>query len=371
MPKVFFLLSTLSGGGGERVASDLLVNLPESLDKNIFLLEDKISYPYKGKLFLAKSKNIFKKAYEFYKLEKKEKPDYIVSFGKIPNLINIFCSENPVLRVDNFYSSSCFGSKGKIYKILVKLFFNKANKIIVISKESAEDLIKNFNVKKEKLEVIYNPLDVAKIKSLAKEPIEEEWKEIFKNPVIINVGQLGNQKNQKDLIDAFKIAKEKVNDIKLVILGKGPFEEKLKSLVKDQELENSIYFLGWQKNPFKFLANSKIFVLSSLWEGLPCSLLEAMACRVPVVSFDCSSGPREILAPNSSHEAKTKNVEFTDYGALVAPGNIRHLGEALVKILQDDVLWAKLSEGSELRAMEFDARDIIKKWDFLKTQKDD
>jgi len=362
--KIAFLLSTLSTGGGERVASDLLVNFPDNIEKNVLLLENKISYPYKGSILIL-GKNFVLALLNLRKFVKKEKPDYIISFGKIPNILNIFSGGRAILRVDNFYSKSCFGIKGNIYKLLVKKLFNRAFKIVVISKESGYDLINNFGIKSDKLKVIYNPLDTKNIKNLSKEELEEKYKDVFEKPVIINIGQIGKQKNQVHLIEAFKIVREKISDAKLVILGRGPLEKALKKRSLDIGLGNNVYFLGWQKNPFKFLANSNVFVLSSLWEGLPCSLLEAMACNVPVVSYDCSSGPREILSPESQISVKTSDIDYTKFGVLVRPENKEYLAKAIIKIIQDRELSRATTKESLKRSEDFEAQKIIKNWDFI------
>ena len=380
--KIIFLLPTLSAGGGERVASELSLGLPNSIEKIIVLFKKEISYPYKGRIIsldILKPSGILQKAIccflgllRFRKLVKKEKPNYVISFGHLPNLINIFSTCLPagmgaksVVRIDNFYSSSCQGFGGKIYRILVRLLFNKADIIMPVSKESANDLVRNFKIKREKIKVIYNPLNIKEIEISAKEPLDKEYVDIFKNPTIINMGQMGKQKNQKDLIKAFKKIKEKIKNAKLVILGQGNLEPELKGLSKSLGIENDVYFLGWQKNPFKFLANSKIFVLSSLWEGLPYVLLEAMASGLPVVSYDCRSGPREILAPKTDSSFQTKNIEFAEYGILVEPEKHELLTEAVVKFLSDDNLCKKFEEKSRKRAMDFDIKNIIKEWNFL------
>ena len=376
MKKIIFLIPTLSIGGGERVVSELSLNLPESIEKVIILFKEEISYPYKGRVsslninFL--SKNPFSKIYyyflgllKFKKMVKTEKPDYVISFGHVANIINILSGSKSLVRVDNFYSSSCYGFGGNIYKFFIKLLFNKANMIIDVSKESAEDLIENFGVKREKIKVIYNPLNVKEIEKLAVETLPQNYEEIFKNPVIINMGRLNPQKGQLKLIKAFKDIKSKVKDAKLVILGKGELEENLKELSEKLGLKDDIYFLGWQENPFKFLSRSKLFVLSSLWEGLPYVLLEAMACGLPIVSFDCKSGPREILAPNTNTGFEAKNIEYSEYGVLVEKENEELLAQATIRILSDENLLKKYKERSKERALNFDIKNIIKDWDFL------
>ena len=390
MSKVIFLIPTLSIGGGERVVSELSLNLPKSIDKVIVLFQKEISYPYKGRVI---SLNVpilqspFLKIYNYYflgllklkKIIKLEKPDYVMSFGLPANIMNIlsnlgvWASERTIaarypksiVRIDSFYSSLCHGFVGKIYKFLIKILFNKAYMVIDVSKESAEDLAENFGVKKEKIKVIYNPLNVEEIEKLAKEPLEKIHQEIFKKPVIINMGRMSKQKGQWYLIRVFKEVKRTIKEAQLVILGSGELRPELKKIVKDLGIENDVHLLGWQSNPFKFLTKSKVFVLSSLWEGLPYVVLEAMACGLPIISVDCKSGPREILAPNTDPGLEAKNIEYAEYGVLVEKENKELLIQAAIKILSDENLLKKYKTKSKERALNFDIKNIIKEWKFL------
>ena len=94
-------------------------------------------------------------------------------------------------------------------------------------RSNKKDLIKNYGLEEEKIKVIYNPYDIEKIRSLASEPIEDNYKEVFKNPTIITVGRLSKQKGQWHLIRAFKKVKEEIPNAKLVILGQGELQDYL------------------------------------------------------------------------------------------------------------------------------------------------
>jgi len=374
--KIIFLIPTLGPGGGERVVSELSLNLPDYIKVIIVLFKKEVVYPYRGKLVsldLPLSNNFFSRIYYFFlgiyrfkKIIKKEKPDYVISIDTPANIINIILScKKTIIRVDNFISLS----PRAVYKFLAKFLYNKASRIICVSKLLAKDLSDNFGIKKEKITVIHNPSNIREIQRLMLEPIENKYKDIFQKPTVINIGRLMEQKGQSHLIRAFREVKNRVNDAQLVILGVGQLEQDLKQLTKDLKLENSVHFLGWQNNPFKFLIKSKVFVLSSLYEGFGNVLVEAMACGLPVVSVDCKAGPREILAPDTDINQEAKDIECYDFGILTPPFNGGKsesiLAEAIVKILIDKELANKLSQKSKQRANDFDVGRIIKYWDFL------
>ena len=382
--KIMFFLPTLGVGGGERVVSELSLHLPDSIERSITLFQNHVSYPYKGRLFfldipianplLQKIYYFFVAMWHFKKILKKEKPDYVISFGAPANIINLLSYKKTMIRVDNFMSSA----SGGIYRLLIKLLYNRAPQIVCVSKASAKDLIDNFGIKKEKIKVIYNPLDVAEIQRLSLEPLDPEHAKIFESPVVITMGRLSRQKGQWHLIRAFREVKSTVKNAKLVILGTGELDPELKQQAEDSGLQNDIHFLGWQDNPFKFLVKARVFALSSLWEGLPYVLLEAMACGLPVVSVDCKSGPREILAPDTDISKEANGIELAKYGILTPPVDGKKyaakdpltkseeaLQRAIIRVLTDEALAKSLSLKSQQRAQDFDVKSIIKEWDFL------
>ncbi len=139
----------------------------------------------------------------------------------------------------------------------------------------------------------------------------------------------------------------------------------LKTYVWDRdriEDDFDVYFLGFQKNPFKFISRSSIFVFTSLWEGFPNALIEAMACGIPVVSSDCRSGPREILAPDTDFECEAKDPEFAQYGVLmpVFDGEFKGAGDPLSR---EEEIWVEtLSKMLTHRdIIELYSREVLKR----------
>ena len=123
-------------------------------------------------------------------------------------------------------------------------------------------------------------------------------------------------------------------------------ERDLKKLVKRLDLASDVFFLDWQRNPFKFLAKAKVFVLSSLWEGLPNTLIEALACGTPAVSTSCPSGPDEIIENGKS-------------GLLVPPKDEKALAQAMIKILNNPSFGRDLAINGKKRAEDFSVKNII------------
>ena len=188
-------------------------------------------------------------------------------------------SENPIHSL--LYSENKFFS---IISIILKyIFYNFADAIITNSYGSGKSL-EFFVFNKKKIKPIYNPY----LKTINK-------KKFKKKNYLITIGRLRKQKDQKTLIEAFKIFSEKNQSYKLVILGNGNLEKKLKMLAKDLNINNKIVFKGWIKNTTRYLKHSKIFVLSSVFEGLGNVLIDAVNYNIPCVSTDCPSGPSEIL----------------------------------------------------------------------------
>ena len=194
---------------------------------------------------------------------------------------------------------------------------NAKNAIIANSKETADDLTK---LTGKTAEYIYNPTLSDNYEELANIPVEHPW---FQSeiPVIIGVGRLALPKGFDTLIRAFAILQKNM-DARLVILGEGDKREELNDMINELKLQNKVWMPGYEKNPYRFIKKSNLFVLSSLFEGLPNVLIEALALGVPCVSTRCKSGPREILLEGKG-------------GYLVDVGNAQQMAEAMEKALVD------------------------------------
>lgn len=389
---IALLLGKFSSGGTERVASNISLFLNEKYKQFIVLyINDGIDYPHRGEIIdlgLVSRNNLFSKLYNFFlrikkikHLKRKLSIECSISFAENANLVNIISGGNDkkIITIHFHKSAQIKNIYGRIYDFIIKYFYNKADFIVAVCETMRHDLINNYGLQKEKVITIHNFYDINLIKKQAQEKIPEEYNEIFTKPVIINVGRLTYQKGQWHLIKAFKYAKEKVTDLQLVLMGgKEGMYDKLIQMVHEMGLNHSIHFLPFQKNPYCFMNKSKIFALTSLWEGFPNVLVESLASECPVISVDCKSGPRELLNPKGNLCGVCNDVEFSEYGILSPPmkKNInldknqfddeeKLFAEAILRIFGNQDIYEKYKMVSSIRANDFNAEMNIKKYEKL------
>lgn len=382
MRKIAWIIPDLYTGGMPRVLEALSNEFNKDSkykQYNILLKEKDINFNVYGKIFCLEkegknlSEKIFifmKRIYDFYKINKKYEFDYVVSFGMAANIINILINKKGKTIITEHNVKSIENNIGEginnriynyIYNLLIKFLYNKADKIITVSKYMGIDLIKYYGIKENKIDTIYNGVDEKKIEKLKMEPLSDEEYKIFENPVIINVGSTSRQKGQWHLIKIMPELKKVIPNIQLVILGQGDNYNKLYNLVQSLGLENNVHLMGVKSNPYKYMYNAKIFVLSSLYEGFPNVLVEAMTVGLPIISVDCKSGPRELLNNNINISVKN-NYFLADYGILT-PDFLKNdcsesikekiLEKAIIELLKNKNLYCKYRTLSVSRSKEF------------------
>jgi len=389
------LINSLARGGAEKVAISLMRMLPV---KRVFLLERDVKYPLpQGVLeFLSNHttktnaiwKSLFIPIYAFRLAKRLSDRDAVLSMLERANYVNVMASFLSAHRAIVSIRMSQVSGRNRFhpYNLLSRLFYPKAHILICVSKAVAKELEIFYNVPREKIKVIYNPIYTEDVLSKASEPLNE-LQVLFDYPTLIMVGRLTKQKGQWYGLRVFRELKGDFKDLKLLILGDGELKGYLAKLSQDLGLrtylwdrdplsgEFDVYFLGFQDNPFKFISKSTLFIFPSLWEGLPNVLVEALACGVPVVSSDCKSGPREILAPKTDFEYQTEVPEFAEYGLLMPVFDVRFKGadepldevermwvEVIAKILLDETLRKDYSLKGKIRAKDFDIEVISKEW---------
>lgn len=207
---------------------------------------------------------------------------------------------------------------------LMRRFYPQADTIIAVSEGVADDLASVLGIPHEHIKVIYNPVITPELQTKKEARPEHPWFGKNQPPVVLAAGRLTKQKGFDVLIRAFaEVRSQRV--VRLLILGEGEDRSALIDLLRGLDLEQDVALPGFVSNPYSYMANASLFVLSSRWEGLPTVLVEALYCGPPIISTDCPSGPREIL----------KNGE---YGQLVPVDDIGCLAQAINSVLDGKTL---------------------------------
>lgn len=372
-PNISIFIYSMGKGGAEKIVSTILFDLVKYFKVHLVLLSNEIVYeiPIDVKVtnLSVVSSNGFVKllsvpinAYKYKKFCQKNKIKTSLSLLTQPNFISLLSkllgnsaktiiSEHTVL--SNWRSKEVLYSM--FHKFFVKKLYSIADSIVVVSKYIQYDLINNYNIRKTRIDVIYNPHDLSSIDRLKMLPILDNNFISFSSRVIISAGTLESRKGFYELIKAFSLLE--YSDLNLLIMGDGPEKESLLKMVSDLNLTKRVFLLGFVDNPYQYFKNSDIFVLASHVEGLPNVIIEALACGCAVISTDCISGPREILSPGTDYPAK-ELTEFEDveYGILTPVDNIHELKLAMDSLIKNDSKLVKYKNKSLTRAYDFDLK---------------
>lgn len=213
---------------------------------------------------------------------------------------------------------------------LMKNLYPHADAITAVSEGVASDLVETVDIHRNEISVIYNPVVNPNLIKKVEKDINHPWFTTNDSRVILGVGSLSPQKDFQTLIRAFTIVSTK-RDVRLVILGEGNKREELTQMVTRLGLTDKVDLPGQVANPYPYMRDAAVFVLSSAWEGLPNVLIEAMACGCPVVATDCPSGPREIL-------------QNGEYGPLVPVREPDYMAQAICDTLEHPPAETELKE---------------------------
>lgn len=217
---------------------------------------------------------------------------------------------------------------GGFTQIILNLIYPKilkaADLVVAPSEGVANDLIAEYKQIRKHIRVIPNPLDISRLIMLANSPLEHNIGLPLQNPIIIAVGRLNHAKDYPTLINAFVKVREKF-PAHLLILGEGETRKSLEQLIHSLSLQDNVSMPGFMENPFVYMKLASVFVLSSRYEGMPNTLLQALAIGTPSVATDCPSGPREIL-------------EGGRWGRLVPVGDVNAMALAIIDGLEGRIV---------------------------------
>lgn len=345
--KVDFYISSLSGGGAEKVLVTLAENFAQRNNEvSIFSLEKRPQfYQVSERVLLEKitQEEAQRKLSDYKAIRhriKKRNADVVISFLSRCNLLVllgsslrrqkvIVCDRNNPLKEHSKY---IFGVSCLIYSVA---------KGIVVQTNQIKSYYPRFLQKK--IIVLENPLDTEKLDAQC------AGREIVQENTIISMGRLEPQKDYDTLIRAFAHIHSSWRDWKLHIFGIGNQKERLQKLIDELGLTDSVILCGRTENPFLAMKQSKIFVLSSNYEGFPNVLCEGMYAGLPCISSDCISGPRELIKDGEN-------------GYLFEVGNVEQLSEKMKLLLESETLRIKFGIEGKETVKRLERLKICDKW---------
>jgi len=352
--KICILIEQLNGGGAERSAG-ILSKILSSLGHRLFIMTlfDDIGYEYKAELInLGKhqegSRSIADKYGRYIQLKKElehHQFDVILDF-RMKNfalrevLLNRFVFKTKMVNmVRSYHLPYYFPTSFYISKKIYENYYG----INCVAKVIKENIEKQFGF--NNVTAIHNPINLNSIaeKAKVKQPkLPEKY--------ILAVGRHHPVKQFEKLIEVYLQSELPEKQVKLVILGDDLGNDYLKNLIEKSNASQLVSLLTFAENPFPFYKNAKFLVLSSKNEGLPMVLIESLASGTPVVSFNCPSGPSEII----QHQQNGLLVKDQDFDALK---------QAMERMIKDEKLYLRCKENALESVQKFSMEKIKKEWE--------
>ncbi|WP_295458364.1 glycosyltransferase [uncultured Thiodictyon sp.] len=329
-PTVAIFLPSLAGGGAERMMLNLALGL-NGAGVAVDLVVGSAAGPYRDlvptevQLVDLGAGRVLAALPGLTRYLRRRRPDVLLSAMDHANLVALWArslARTPTRVYVSVRSNLSQEAKhaptlaGRWLPRLARTFYPQAQAVIAVSQGVADDLTRLIGAGRARVVAIPNPVVTPDLADLAATRPDHPWlRDAQAPPVILAAGRLSAQKDFPTLIRAFATL-ERARGLRLLILGDGPARATLEALVQALGLTDRVALPGFTANPFAAMARARLFVLSSAWEGLPGVLIQAMACGTPVVSTDCPSGPREVLADGR-------------YGPLVPVGDVPALAAAI------------------------------------------
>ncbi len=357
--RVLFVADCLSGGGAERVVASLSKYfVSRGIDVHIAVIEDMVTYSYAGALL---NLGLLKKQYSGISLKikrfralqryiKQHGFDYIIDFRMHYRpwqelLLAKFVFTPPTVYSVRHYIIEWYIPK---QQWLARQIYGKAYGTVCITDKMLQTIYERYGF--TNLVKILSPANKGYISAKLDKPFEP-----LPFEYIMGAGRMGvdNIKQFDKLIEAYAASALPGYGVKLVLLGEGMLEENLKQQAAALGLQDRVVFAGFQENPYAFMRDALFFVLSSRNEGLPMVLIEALACGTPVVSFDCLTGPSEI-------------VEHGQNGLLVPDQDVPALTAAINTLYNDKTLYNHCKQNTAKSLQKFDLETVGQQWlDYL------
>ncbi len=331
--RITLLLANLHGGGAEKVMLKLATGfLGKGIAVDLVLVKGQgellKEIPPNVTLVDLNSPGVLASLPKLIKYLRQRRPFALLSTLIHINLLAIWAKKLAVVPTKIYLRESTdvlrllsFASRWKnsLNALLIKQSYIHAEAVIAVSHAAAKSLQNFMALPGDKIAVIYNPVIDHELRKKAAEPIDHPWFQKNQPPVILAVGRLSPEKDYPTLVRAFQLLRRRF-PARLLILGDGPERTRLTHLIHNLGLTTYVSLPGFVMNPYPYMSHAAVFVLSSLVEGLPGALIEAMACGCRLVSTDCPSGPSEILKDGQ-------------YGKLVPMQNPEEMAAAILESL--------------------------------------
>lgn len=380
--KILFIIGTISGGGAEKVVSIISSALVENHDVTVFLDERTdneyvISDKVRIECVAGIKKGVLNKVHALRVLKRRENYDVAISFSIQSALCNLCSHQGEKLVVSVRATTS--GTTSKFHGQILKWCCKHADNVVSVSDCCGKDLVLNYGVDEKKVITIYNPFDARLLRTATTGELTLEQKLFLANgngKILLSThGRLSSEKGHCHLIRAMKSVVARYPEAYLYIMGDGPLEEALKTLIWDMGLQDNVFLFGHTMNPFVVLKETDIYVFSSSCEGFPNAVLDAMACGLPVVSSDCH-GVHELLSPDTDCNAQTESINYALDGVLSKRFDDRWLdastpityeeecfANAVCQLLENKALRENYSARSQERIRNFAIDKIVAQWE--------
>jgi glycosyltransferase involved in cell wall biosynthesis len=347
--KVMFYLNALGMGGAEKVVTNLANQFVEHGDlcvvvtSNYAEIERTLDRRVKRIALFEKRLNnniVERNVILFKRLRKQikqEKPDVVISFMGEPNFRMLFSSVGlPIKRVVSIRNDPNHEYPSLFKRWLAKFLYRFADGVVFQTQEAKEWFPKSIQ---RRSKIIFNQV----------EEIFFQTSFSGEHRDIILTGSLEPRKNHKLLIDAFSQIADQVEE-NIYIYGKGSNEEREKEYIRQAKMEDRIFLMGPTKDVANTIKSSKLFILSSDYEGMPNALMEAMALGLPCISTDCPCGGPRVLFGKELHECLFP-VKDTD-----------KLAELMLSLLKDQQKLNEIGQIAKIKAEAFRPEVIFEDW---------
>lgn len=352
--KIIFCIDSLEKGGAQRVISVLSNEFCKENEVYIItLFKVDIEYNFDDRIKViqmdSNKKNIFsyiRKIKYMKKVINDIKPDIIISFLIKSSMFSSLGKGRYKLIISD-RNDPKEEYKRKLHFFCMKNTYKKANGFVFQTEDAKRYFERIFDFSKYYNEIIFNPVD---------SKFENNVSSRERKNIIVSIGRLTAQKNFKLLIDSFYKIKDEIPQYNLKIYGKGELHDELERYIEYKGLKERVTLQGVSNNIQNVLLESKIYVLSSDYEGMPNTLVEAMTIGTPVIATDCPCGGPRMLIKNGEN------------GLLVPVNESDALSRAILKLSQDEKMMEKFSvEGKKI--IEYVRKDVIvEKWsNFIQT----